>query len=156
MKQQHPSRPWLLSLGGARPKESVVLPSAALENHEGDSDSDDDGIGYQHWCSDEVFKKGGVRSVVGEMNVVVPVLEETQPSEVTAAPTVKRKKRSRAESLDIETLNHTRVLARPMTDILEVAPHCPDGAQAIKFRTPGEQPTLRSKSKPGRPAKLQD
>jgi hypothetical protein len=65
-----------------------------------------------------------------------------------------KKKRSRATLLDTEMVNHTRVLERPMADILEVAPHSVDGAQAAKVQAPGKVPTLKSKRRPGRPTKF--
>jgi hypothetical protein len=75
MKMQPQPRPWLFSLGGVL-EESIVPshmePSAMLENPAKNSDDDDDQ--YQHWCNDNVFKAGGVRSVPGKLNVVVPIL----------------------------------------------------------------------------------
>jgi hypothetical protein len=41
-----------------------------------------------------------------------------------------KKKQSHAKLLDIETLNHTWVLERPMANILKVAPHFVDEAHA--------------------------
>ncbi|KAG0573046.1 hypothetical protein KC19_VG144100 [Ceratodon purpureus] len=109
------------------------------------SDSDDEGIGEQHWCGDEEFNEGGKRSLLpfrGQgvdlgKTELVPALhveedavteavclesheDASEPERVVEECMLKKTSKGRAgRSLYVETLNHTRVIA---TDLLAVPP----------------------------------
>jgi hypothetical protein len=87
-------------------------------------DSNSEGDGFTHWCEDDEFAQGGVRSIsedpkMVEFNVAT---REQADEERTVAP---MKKRSRP-TIDINTLNHTRIVERALDEILEATPTVPE------------------------------
>ncbi|KAG0574757.1 hypothetical protein KC19_VG288300 [Ceratodon purpureus] len=149
----------------------VSPPAAAVEDREDLEDSDDEvGAGLVHWCNDDVFSEGGVRTMVGNDankkkrldlseelpkkerpqeerpvdeaaknpdRIELPALElektfsrrvvrtmaEVEPviadlATQSAKPTAALCKKQGRLSIDIETLNHTRLMERPLTEIL--------------------------------------
>ena len=151
---------------------SLFSAAPVVEDRE-DSD-DEDSAGLVHWCTDDVFSQGGVRTVVGndaDVKTPLQITEETpkdlspqeqlpvdeaaespdridilspEPQRTFSRRVVKTvvqdeamvavvetqsakpaaplaKKRGR-KSADVETLNHTRLMERPLTEILVDAP----------------------------------
>ena len=154
-----------------------VSPVPVPDEPEGPEESDDDdSAGLVHWCDDDLFSQGGVRTVFGtnsneksgiEVTEAESPTEETRGEErpqdgSTSSPTriedsvpepqktfTRRASRTVPEELtpaigdvetlstkprgtlskkrgrklvDVETLNHTRVMERPLTEILVEAP----------------------------------
>lgn len=168
-------------------------------------DEEEDDLGIQHWCADDVFKQGGVRSVSMEEleneankqrvpESLDPVLSncsegtptnspmdascgytktasvnperaQTKTDEEKACASIGRKKRGRLQ-LNISSLNHTRVMERPLNDILGTAAYVDDahnlhgeGASsnskgAVKRRP--DRPTRGNKLRLTVPSKFRD
>ena len=111
-------------------------------------DSDSEGDGFTHWCEDDEFAQGGVRSISEDPKMVefnVATCEQVD-EERTVAP---MKKRNRP-TIDINTLNHTRIVERALDKMLEATPTVPELEKRL-----GEEidnaTTTTLKRKSGRP-----
>jgi hypothetical protein len=140
--------------------------------------SDDEPEGLVHWCGNDIFKEGGVRSVLPgpeEEHLEPEVKKPIQPTKagveamrtsgrlsskatVAAATTIKvvedqvvapKRKRSNLDK-DDRSLNHTRIVEKPLNEILSAAPLVSNVEKPLRMGTEDTNTSV-PKKKPGCP-----